>query len=305
MKNDKPLLIPSLKPRNSTHQVLADKRNAAGKHRDKKRELKNGELKYKDKVEESVEKSPFGVAQDMLGCSKIKKMDSISQSTLDSAKRISMERFDSAAGEWVIQHFRNGKQDFVQVQSPTKDLTYVFPALDESWMNHRNGKFTADMSDCGADLEIFNEEKTVKTTFKMFLEAEEKSKKPPKKTYQVRVSTTHTTGDWEDVDLHSDSLDDIEKAVSASPVDDKAHEKFGLHELTTCVEKFIGDGPAGHGSTWDEMDFDVRSHAHDVLKISFTFSGVDMRGTRKKHNPDRYGEPVRKSGVITIMPAAQ
>ena len=39
--------VPTLKPRNSTYQTLAAKKNAAGPHRDKKAELKKGLLKHK------------------------------------------------------------------------------------------------------------------------------------------------------------------------------------------------------------------------------------------------------------------
>jgi hypothetical protein len=205
--------------------------------------------------------------------------------------------------------------------------------LTEGWMNHKGGYFTADMSDiemhvkkvhqdvrcpgcrkplnlsdftirrdddgdistwsmkheCGADLTIFNEA-IVKPTFKQFM-MEAASKNP----YQVRVDSKGITGDWKDIDLHADSLEAIAKAVGASPVDDKAHAGFGLHELVSQVQDWIGPGPDGHGSTWDEMDFDVESLRNDVLKIKWTFSGMNMR--RK--------EMVKKQGTITIMPGAE
>lgn len=128
----------------------------------------------------------------------------------------------------------------------------------------------------------------MKLTFKQWL-TEAATKKP----YQVRIETPGmATGDWKDVTLHADSLEDIARAVGASPVDTDAHDKFGLHQLVGFVEDWIGPGPDGHGTSWDEMDMDVKSLKDDVLKISWTFSGVNMR--RK--------EDVIKSGVLTIMP---
>ena len=117
-----------------------------------------------------------------------------------------------------------------------------------------------------------------------------------KNPYQVRVETPGlATGDWKDISLNADSLEDIAGAVGASPVDYKAHDKFGLHELAEFIEdNWIGRGPDGPGTSWDEIDMDVKSLKHDVLKISFTFSGVNMR--RK--------EDVVKKGVLTIMPGA-
>lgn len=112
--------------------------------------------------------------------------------------------------------------------------------------------------------------------------------------YQVRVADG---ADWVDTTLNADSLEDIAAAVGASPADEKAHEKFGLFQLTPFIHKWIGDGPDGYGKgagSWDEMDMDVKSLKDDVLKISWTFSGVNMR--RK--------EDVVKKGVMTIMPGA-
>lgn len=212
--------------------------------------------------------------------------------------------------------------------------------LTEGWMNHKGGRFSADMSDiemhlkdrttkavrcpgcrqelhfekfterrdsdgditnwslkhdCGAELTIFNEG-LAKPTFKQFL-SEAAGKKP----YQVRVESTRPpiTGDWKDVMLRADSLEDIAEAVAASPVDEKAHAKFGLSELVSFIHDWVGPGPDGHGSTWDEMEFDVKSLSNDVLKLTWTFSGVNMRQKQGK-----YGTPVTKSGVLTIMPGS-
>jgi hypothetical protein len=113
--------------------------------------------------------------------------------------------------------------------------------------------------------------------------------------YQVRVGS----GDWKDIELQADSIEDIAKAVSASPMDDAAHEKFGLHQLTELVEDYIGVGPSGPGSSWDEIDFDVSSLKDDVLKLTYDFGGVNMKNAKRDGG---YGSPVHKSGIITIMP---
>jgi len=44
------IVVPNLKPRDPNHEILKNKRNAAGAHRDKKRDMKNGEGKYKEKI---------------------------------------------------------------------------------------------------------------------------------------------------------------------------------------------------------------------------------------------------------------
>ena len=49
------IVVPVSKPRDPNHQILANKKNAAGEHRDKKRELKNGVEKHKRHVPESEE----------------------------------------------------------------------------------------------------------------------------------------------------------------------------------------------------------------------------------------------------------
>lgn len=104
--------------------------------------------------------------------------------------------------------------------------------------------------------------------------------------FQVRVSDKD---DWQDVALHAADLDVIARAVS-----EPESAKFDLGELTELVEKFIGDGPEGYGpkaGSWDEMDYDVKSHSDDVLKIQWTFGGYSRRS------------PIKKTGVMTIMSA--
>ena len=49
------IVVKNLKPRDPNHQILAAKKNAAGEHRDKKRELKNGVEKYRRQIPESEE----------------------------------------------------------------------------------------------------------------------------------------------------------------------------------------------------------------------------------------------------------
>lgn len=54
------ILIPNKKPRDRvTQQVLANKKNAAGAHRDKKRETRAGKLKHKGQIMESNSKLTF------------------------------------------------------------------------------------------------------------------------------------------------------------------------------------------------------------------------------------------------------
>lgn len=54
------ILIPNKKPRDRiTQQVLANKKNAAGPHRDKKREVRDGKLKHKNQIMESGSKLTF------------------------------------------------------------------------------------------------------------------------------------------------------------------------------------------------------------------------------------------------------
>lgn len=107
--------------------------------------------------------------------------------------------------------------------------------------------------------------------------------------FQVRVAN----GDWEDKALHFDDLVDIASNVG---------ETGDLSELTGLVEDYIGEGPNSRGSnrgSWDEMEFEIESFDEkaDVLKIKYTFAGVDMGRLEGK-----YGTPVKKQGVITIMP---
>lgn len=50
------IAVPTVKPRNPTYRTLANKANAGGAHRDKKSELKKGQLKHKSRMyQEAVE----------------------------------------------------------------------------------------------------------------------------------------------------------------------------------------------------------------------------------------------------------
>lgn len=51
----KKIIVPTLKPRNSTYQTLMAKKNAAGAHKDKKAELKKGNLKHKGQMHEEID----------------------------------------------------------------------------------------------------------------------------------------------------------------------------------------------------------------------------------------------------------
>jgi hypothetical protein len=46
--------IPVPKPRDPNHEILATKKNAAGAHKDNKRELKAGEVKHRNKIDEEI-----------------------------------------------------------------------------------------------------------------------------------------------------------------------------------------------------------------------------------------------------------
>ena len=110
--------------------------------------------------------------------------------------------------------------------------------------------------------------------------------------YQVRAADG---ADWVDTTLNANSLEDIAAAVGASAADEKSHAKFSLSQLTPFIQKWIGDGPDGYGKgagSWDEMDMDVKSMKDDVLKISWSFSGMNMRLKDMKSH----------KGVMTIMP---
>jgi hypothetical protein len=52
LTEDKKMVVPTLKPRDPNHLILAIKKNAAGKHRNKKRAAKHGEGRYKNKSTE-------------------------------------------------------------------------------------------------------------------------------------------------------------------------------------------------------------------------------------------------------------
>lgn len=44
------IVVPNLKPRDPNYEILKSKRNAGGAHKDKKRAMKNGDQKYKEKI---------------------------------------------------------------------------------------------------------------------------------------------------------------------------------------------------------------------------------------------------------------
>jgi hypothetical protein len=108
--------------------------------------------------------------------------------------------------------------------------------------------------------------------------------------FQVKVAND----DWKDRPLHFTDLVDIASNVGGETGD--------LSELTGLVHEYIGTGANSRGDkrgSWDEMEFEIEKFDEkaDVLKIRYTFAGVDMsrlEGT--------YGTPVKKKGIITIMP---
>lgn len=44
------IMVPNLKPRDPNYEILKSKRNAGGAHKDKKRAMKNGDTKHKEKI---------------------------------------------------------------------------------------------------------------------------------------------------------------------------------------------------------------------------------------------------------------
>lgn len=129
----------------------------------------------------------------------------------------------------------------------------------------------------------------MKLTFKEFLtEAKTKSFY-----FQIRIEGS-SGGDWQDISMYADSLEDIAASVDAAPSEMDKMDKFDISQLADIVRDFIGEGPDGEGTSWDEMDMEVKSLSNDVLKVSYTFSGVNMRK----------GSEVTRNGIITIMPSA-
>lgn len=55
------IAIPVTKPRNPNYRLLANKANAGGAHRDKKAELRRGQLKHKSQMHEEVIESAVEV----------------------------------------------------------------------------------------------------------------------------------------------------------------------------------------------------------------------------------------------------
>jgi len=108
--------------------------------------------------------------------------------------------------------------------------------------------------------------------------------------FQVKVAND----DWKDIPLYFDDLVDIASHVGGETGD--------LSELTGLVEDYIGEGPNSRGDkrgSWDEMEFEIEKFDEkaEVLKIKYTFAGVDMGRMEGS-----YGTPVKKQGIITIMP---
>lgn len=72
-------------------------------------------------------------------------------SEINFAKEVDSIRVKAAAGTWVARFFVHKNKKFVQVQDPDGNIFYEVPliaeSLNEGWMNHHDGSFTADMSD--------------------------------------------------------------------------------------------------------------------------------------------------------------
>lgn len=55
LTEDKNMVVPTLKPRDPNHKILAAKKNAGGAHRDKKKEMKRGNDKHKSRMYEETQ----------------------------------------------------------------------------------------------------------------------------------------------------------------------------------------------------------------------------------------------------------
>lgn len=55
LTEDKKMIVPTLKPRDPNHTILAAKKNAGGAHRDKKKEMKRGNDKHKSRMYEETQ----------------------------------------------------------------------------------------------------------------------------------------------------------------------------------------------------------------------------------------------------------
>lgn len=55
VKEDKNMVVPTLKPRDPNYKILAAKKNAGGAHRDKKKEMKRGNDKHKSRMYEETQ----------------------------------------------------------------------------------------------------------------------------------------------------------------------------------------------------------------------------------------------------------
>lgn len=127
----------------------------------------------------------------------------------------------------------------------------------------------------------------MKLTFKEFLSEAKKN------IFQVKIESG-AGGSWDDIAMHADSLEDIAASVSANSHEQDKMDKFDISQLTEVVTDWIGEGPNGPGTHWDEMDMSVLSLKDDVLKVQYFFSGLRLRG---KFDADE----VKKKGIITIM----
>lgn len=113
--------------------------------------------------------------------------------------------------------------------------------------------------------------------------------------FQVRVENS----DWQDLALPFKDLQAIVDEINTVWVPDGG-DVGDLGVLTGLVQDYIGEGPNSRGEnrgSWDEIEFDLKTFKDDVLKIKYTFGGVDMGRLEGK-----YGTPVTKKGTITIMP---
>lgn len=101
---------------------------------------------------------------------------------------------------------------------------------------------------------------------------------------------------FEDVSLDASSIQDISKYIMDRPRIKNASSKSVISELTSVVNKYIGDGPGGNGEKagdWHEADFEVQSEEAETLIVKYRFSGFNTYNDNNR---------VTKKGIITITP---
>lgn len=134
---DTKIVVQNLKPRDPNQAVLAAKKNAAGQHRDKKRELKAGQDKHKSKFYEALSatdrKAILADFREWTGGF------GPEETTEREIKRYVQSSLSSKYDEAEALKFLCSEHDSI-----TEEIQ-----IAEGWHNHKGGTqlFTADMSE--------------------------------------------------------------------------------------------------------------------------------------------------------------